>query len=295
MKKSDRENLYKLFRDHGDALGTSRTTILALQAFIESIRELKCQQDEIEGLVMELSDAIKNTEPKIIPLIHMVEKFEADVKDHFGKGLSEFKVAAIRILEEKIEAYKATVDQVVEKGLPFVQDGDVILVHSASTVVSGILARAKEVHNRDFKVLVLKQDLVKTKPLINALRKAQIPYTVVPEYTLDHHIQEATKLFLGAVSVTEDRAAVCAAGTANIVSLCHTNHLPVCLFVSTLKISHQPACNQLIHIKEETRCQNNFTYCITTHSHSLVPLEMIDHFVSELGQMGKHGYSEYLL
>jgi translation initiation factor 2B subunit (eIF-2B alpha/beta/delta family) len=161
--------------------------------------------------------------------------------------------------------------------------------------VTGILARAKVVHNRDFEVLVLKQDLVKTKPLINALRKAGIAYTVVPEYTLEHHIEKATKLFLGAVSIADDRVAVCAAGTANIVSLCHMNHLPVCLFVSSLKISHQPASNQRIHKKEETRSQNNFTYCITTHSHSLVSLEMIDHFVTELGEMGKSAYSEYLL
>ncbi len=238
MNTKDRENLYKLFRDMADVLGTSRMTEIALESFIQAIRALKCPREAILPLFNELSECIKNSRPRVVPLIHLLE-----------------------------------------------QDGDVILVHSASGVVIKILLNAKEKLQRNFKAVVLKQDFAKTRQLIQAIAQAGIPHEVVPEYDLIHHLPQATKLFIGAVAVTPDLNVVASAGTANIVSLCHLGKIPVYLFVNSLKFSHQSAQEQHIHRKEEKETRDGLTYNLTTFSHSLVALQLIDHVITGKGEI----------
>jgi translation initiation factor eIF-2B subunit alpha len=95
MKPIELESLYQLFRDHEEVMGTSRTTIVALQSIHDSIQRLKCPPHALENLVLELDDVIKNTQPKIIPLVHLIEAFESEMRPHFGKPLDEAKACAL--------------------------------------------------------------------------------------------------------------------------------------------------------------------------------------------------------
>ena len=79
MKTEDKEILCSLIRDHEDTVGSSRVTMMAIKAFIESIKQVRCRVDEVRELYLELSEAIKNTEPKVIPLIHLIEEFEKEI------------------------------------------------------------------------------------------------------------------------------------------------------------------------------------------------------------------------
>ena len=97
MKEKDKEILYKLFRDHEDVRGSSRMAMLALRSFIESIKDLRCNASEIKELITELCDAIKHTEPRIVPLIHMIKAFETEMAGHYGEDLQKTKNEAIRI------------------------------------------------------------------------------------------------------------------------------------------------------------------------------------------------------
>jgi len=286
MNTKDRENLYKLFRDMADVLGTSRMTQIALESFIQAIRALKCPREAILPLFNELSECIKKSRPRIVPLIHLLEEFEDEMRfTRSDVDLEAIRSDAVETLQEKLDVFRERVLRLTEVGAQYVQDGDVILVHSASGVVIKILLNAKEKLQRNFKTVVLKQDFAKTRQLIQAIAQAGIPHEVVPEYDLIHHLQQATKLFIGAVAVTPDLNVVASAGTANIVSLCHLSNIPVYLFVNSLKFSHQSTQEQHIHRKEEKETRDGLSYNLTTFSHSLVALQHIDHVITGKGEI----------
>ena len=294
MKEKDKEILYKLFRDHEDVRGSSRMAMLALRSFIESIKDLKCNASEIKELISELCDAIKHTEPRIVPLIHMIKAFETEMAEHYGEDLQKTKSEATRIIEEKHDLLKSKVEQVIEHGVNLIEDGDTIVVHTASSDVTNMLVRAKEFLKKSFNLIILKQDFVKTKLLVKTLSKAKIDLLVVPEYSLGHYIERANKLFIGAVSITPDAKVVAAIGTANIVGLCHINKVPVYLFANSLKFSFHPSSSQRIHTKTVPTFQDDVSYALTTHSHDIVDLKLVDHLVTEDGKIEKPFMEKYL-
>lgn len=294
MKEKDKEILYKLFRDHEDVRGSSRMAMLALRSFIESLKDVRCTTSEIRALITELCDAIQHTEPRIVPLIHLTKAFETEMAGHYGEDLQKTKNEAVRILEEKHDLLRSKVDQVIEHGVNLVEAGDTIVVHTASSDVINMLVKAKESLEMTFKLIILKQDLVKTKLLIKTLSKAKIELLVVPEYNLSHYIEKANKLFIGAVSITPDAKVVAAIGTANIVGLCHLNKVPVYLFANSLKFSYHPSSIQRIHKKTVATSQDDVSYMFTTHSHDIVNLKLIDYLVTEDGSIEKSLIEEYL-
>ncbi len=295
MNQTDRENLYKLFRDHGDVLGFVRTTVVALKSFMESIRLLKCTTGEIMPLIFDLIQVIRCSEPKIIPLIHLIEQFETEMQASAGQDVDTIKAQAIQILQQKVDLYQSNVQRVTEHGAKCLQDGDTVVVHMASSVVTNILLKAMETRDINLKVIILQQNLVRAKQLINALSKAEIEHVIVPVYNLSHYLEGSNKLLIGAVTVTEDRKIVAPVGTASIVSLCHANNVDVYLFANTLHFSHLGSSTQQIHCELQNMNFEDCAYSMVTYSHDLVDLDMIDHVITEDGEMGKITQSRYLL
>ncbi|MBI9083885.1 MAG: hypothetical protein JEZ11_09835 [Desulfobacterales bacterium] len=283
MKQKDKENLYRLFRHHGNVMGTARATLMSLNAFIEALKALRCDRCDFVGLYQELADAIKNTEPKIIPLIHLLEAFEEEMAEYVDDDLETVRTRAIQILNAKSALFKSKAERVTQHGLIHVDDGDVIIVHMASSVVSNILLQARQIINRKFRVIAMQLDLVRTRQLTNALSAAGIEHMVAPAYNLSHYIEEANKIFIGAVTVTADRKIVVPVGTANALSLCRTQGVQSYLFANTLHYSHGISSSQQIHREETDMVQDRFSYKVTTHSHDLVDLDMIDVLIDEDG------------
>ena len=283
MKPEDKIIMNRLIRDHEDLVGSSRVAMLALEAFIESIRQLKCSSDEVADLYTELAEGIKTTEPKVVPLIHLIEEFEAEMRGHMTGSVDEIRERAVTILGRKRDALKNKVGKVMEHGLNCIEEGDVVLLHTASLDVINMFVLARGVLQIDFSTIVLKQDPVKTRKLIRRLKEGEVEMVVVPEYNLSHYLSQATKIFVGSLSVTPDMKFVSAIGTSNIVSLCHVNKIPVYLFANTLKFAHQPGTEQQIHCKEESLAADECTYTLTTHSHDLVDMNLVDYLVTETG------------
>jgi translation initiation factor 2B subunit (eIF-2B alpha/beta/delta family) len=283
MKPEDKKILCSLIRDHEDTVGSSRVTMMAINAFVESIRQVRCSVDEVRELYSELSLAIKNTEPKVIPLIHLIEEFEKEVDGPIGENIQEIKERAITILQAKHAKIKAKVGKVIEQGLACINEDDVIIVHTISFDVTNMLKLAREVLHKNFKVIVLKQDLAKTRRLVKSLSAADIDMEIIPEYSLSHYIEQGNKVFMGALSITEDFKVVSAVGSANMVSLCHLNRLPIYLFANTLKFSHRPSSQQKIHRKVEAHSHDDVCYPLVTHSHDTVDLKHVDFLVTEQG------------
>ena len=283
MKTEDKEILCSLIRDHEDTVGSSRVTMMAIKAFIESIRQVHCSVEGVRELYAELSQAIKNTEPKVIPLIHLIEEFEKELDRSSLETIDEIKENAIRILEQKHHKIETKIGKVIEHGLTCIRDDDVIIVHTISYDVTNMLKLAREVLHKNFRVIVLKQDLSKTRRLVKSLSAARIDMEIIPEYSLNHYIEQGNKVFMGALSITEDLKVLSAVGSANIVSLCHLNRLPIYLFANTLKFSHRPSSQQQIHRKVESKKHGDVSFQLVTHSHDAVDLKHVDFLVTEDG------------
>ena len=284
MKTIELESLYKLFRDHEVVMGTSRTTIVALQSFRDSIQRLRCPPDTFENLLLELDQVIKNTQPKIIPLVHLIEAFEIEMQPHFGKPLSEAKACALAILDQKLALFKSAIDRVVDHGKRLIEDGDVIIAHSPSLVVRSALTMAHTDLHRQFRVIVLERQFVRIKQLIRDLAASGIEHLVIPEYNLSHFLKTATKLLLGATSVTPDRKVITMVGSANIVGLCRLSGIPVYLLANSLKFAHKSVAGQKIYKTDQKQSKENLTYMQTTFSHDMVDLDLIDHVITEEGE-----------
>jgi translation initiation factor eIF-2B subunit alpha len=278
--------MYKLFRDLGNVQGIARMTIMSLNGFIESIRQLKCSRSQVLPLYLELAKAIKKSEPKIIPLIHLMGFFEEEMEKTLTPEMStdEVRERAIKSLEEQIKLFQSNAARVTENGQKYVNNGDVIIVHSASTVVTNILVQAKKQSNKSFKVIILDHSPERTRQTIQVLREADIEHIVAPAYNLSHHIEQANKMFVGAMTVTSDFKIVAPTGTAGTVSLCRHNKIDVHLFANSLHYSHTDSAHQLIYKEQKITQSANVDFSITTHSHDLVSLDHIDHIITEKGE-----------
>ena len=291
MNNRSQQTMHKLLRELSDVQGIARMTTLSLNAFIESIRQLKCRREEFDALYTELSDTVKKSQPNIIPLMHLLEFFEADMARQLKPEMDIDKVrqTAIQSLEEKIEQFKRYASTVTENGLAYIQNRDVILVHSASTVVTQILIQAKERLDRQFKVIILDHHAERTRQTVEALRQSGIDHMVIPDHNLSHHLDEATKMFVGAMTITADRKIVAPVGTAGTVSLCRLNRIPVHLFANTLHFSHRTSAEQNIFQVQEEAHIGTMDFSVLTHSHDMVSLDFINHIITEIGEVSPDG------
>ena len=284
MKNQADQTLYSLIRSYMRALGTSRTTVEVLKSYIEAVGRLRCTAAEFRPMLERLNAVIRNTEPKVIPLVHLIESFEAAMDASGGLPLEKAKKLAVDLLSQRLAGFKADTAGVTAHCMSCISPGDLIIAHSSTNDILGALVRAHTELKRDFKVLVLKQDATKTKELINALTRHQVDHLLIPENNLSHYLKSPAKLFLGAVSISSDNQAITGIGTANVVSLCHWYRVPVYLFVESIKFAHQTLTDQHIHYEELDETEALFTFHLKTFSHDFVDLEMVDHLVTEKGE-----------
>jgi translation initiation factor eIF-2B subunit alpha len=294
MKDKDKAILNRLMREHEAVFGASRVTMIALRAFMAALDELNCPRDQLRHQCLELTQAIKQTQPKVIPLIHLIEEFEAEMEPLFGGDTAAVKAGAIEILQAKHDKLQAKSGKIIELGLTVIDQGDTIAVHTVNINVINIITLAHQVMDKQLNVILLQQDQAHTKRIISRLRMASVSYQAVPEYALNHFIGKADKMFFGALSITADGQVVAPIGTANITSLCHFHHIPVYLFANTLKFSHGHAQDQHIHQETITQAKDAEAYELTTYSHDVMDLNLVDFLVSEDGIFPKDQINGYM-
>ena len=122
---------------------------------------------------------------------------------------------------------------------------------------------------------------------MNILNNNQIKYEVIPEYDLVHYFDNITKLFIGTQALTNDNYLICDPGTSNIVSECHIHNIPIVLFLKTLKFSHYPASDQNIRKNSYKDEHDGVEYSFSIHSNDIIKLELINHIITEKGEITK--------
>ena len=295
MSNNDQLVLDALFRDIVKFYSSSQTSIITLNAITAAITELECPTEDFKMELTTVCDIIKNSQPRMFPIDNLIILLEKELqeKDYFSdKDIDARKTAVTKIIESLEERLNDDMNELANQGIKHIEDGDHIILHSVEEGAELLLPEAKRM-GKNFEVLILRQDLVKTKQVINILDTAGIKYTVVPEWDLIHFFDKVNKLFIGAYALTVDGKFVSDSGTSNIVSECHIHKLPVYLFAPTLEITNTFSRDQNIYLKDESVNESGSDYNLISHSSDIVSLDLVDHIITEHGAIDKSKLADY--
>jgi translation initiation factor 2B subunit (eIF-2B alpha/beta/delta family) len=295
MSNNDQLVLDALFRDIVKFYSSSQTSIITLNAITAAIIELECPTEDFKMELTTVCDIIKNSQPRMFPIDNLIILLEKELqeKDYFSdKDIDARKTAVTKIIESLEERLNDDMNELANQGVKHIEDGDHIILHSVEEGAELLLPEAKRM-GKNFEVLILRQDLVKTKQVINILDTAGIKYTVVPEWDLIHFFDKVNKLFIGAYALTVDGKFVSDSGTSNIVSECHIHKLPVYLFAPTLEITNTFSRDQNIYLKDESVSESGSDYNLISHSSDIVSLDLVDHIITEHGAIDKSKLADY--
>ena len=297
VSTKDQIVLDSLFRDIVKFYSSSQTSVVTLQAIIEAVRDLECDESTYGVQIKDVCSIIANSQPRMFPIDNLIILFEKEMesKDYFrDKDFATMKTATIEILEDLIKRLEYDMSILANEGLEHIEDGDFIILHAVEEPVELLLPEAKRM-GKEFKVLILRQDEVKTQQVIQIIEQNGIEYTVIPEWDLIHFFDQVNKLFIGAYAVTTDGKFVSDSGTSNIVSECHIHNLPVYLFSPVLEITPTISENQNIYLKEESQNIGQLDYTLISHSSDIVSLDLVDHIITDKGEIDKDKIAEYCI
>ena len=297
VSTKDQIVLDSLFRDIVKFYSSSQTSVVTLQAIIEAVRDLECDESTYGVQIKDVCSIIANSQPRMFPIDNLIILFEKEMesKDYFrDKDFATMKTATIEILKDLIKRLEYDMSILANEGLEHIEDGDFIILHAVEEPVELLLPEAKRM-GKEFKVLILRQDEVKTQQVIQIMEQNGIEYTVIPEWDLIHFFDRVNKLFIGAYAVTTDGKFVSDSGTSNIVSECHIHNLPVYLFSPVLEITPTISENQNIYLKEESQNIGQLDYTLISHSSDIVSLDLVDHLITDKGEIDKAKIAEYCI
>jgi len=281
----DQKTIDKLFRDLIRVYSTSATSMIGLDSIQTAIGELECENINLGNEIMKLSDVVKNTQPRMFPLDNLMLILDKKIKTLIeNKQLTKESVSMI--LDTFSSRLESDLEALVISGLEWIQDGDFIVIHSIEENIEHLIPEAKK-KGIQFKILVLKQDIVTTGKILNILNENQIDFEVIPEFDLVHYFDKITKLIIGTQALTNDNFLICDPGTSNIVSECHIHKIPIILFLKTLKFSHYPAADQNIRKNSFQDEHEGVEYSFSIHSNDIIKLELINHIITEKGEVSK--------
>ena len=283
MSNLEQKTIDKLFRDLIRVYSTSATSMIGLDAIKMAITELACDEAGLADEINKLSDSIKKTQPRMFPLDNLMLILDREVQSLLNANQLT-KKSIINLIDDFKLRLDSDLDSLIQKSLEWIEDGDFIVIHSIEENIENLIPEASQ-RGKNFKILVLKQDIITTGKILKILMENNIDFEVIPEYDLVHYFGEITKLFIGTQALTNDNYIVCDSGTSNIVSECHIHKVPICLFLKSLKFSHYPSSDQNIRKNSYKDEYDGVEYNYSIHSNDVIKLDLIDHIITEKGEV----------
>ena len=297
MSTIDQKILDSLFRDIVKFYSSSQTSIITLRAIIKAVKFLECEDDMFCVQIREVCKIISNSQPRMFPIDNLIILLEHELKKNSyfeDKNISVKKSGTIEIIEDLITRLNYDMRELANQGLDHITDGDFIVLHAVEEPVELLLPEAKKM-GKEFEVLILRQESVKTNRVIKIMEKNQIKFTVIPEWDLIHTFDKVTKLFIGAYAITADGRFVSDSGTSNIVSECYIHKLPIYLFAPILEITPTVSDNQNLYLKEESQYASGVDYTLISHSCDIVNLDLVNHIITDQGEISKEKLKGYCI
>ena len=131
MTHPEQHTIDKLFRDLIRVYSTSATSVIGLDSFQTAIEELVCSDKNLVTEIIKLSDAVKNTQPRMFPLDNLMFILDKEIKSLSDKTQLT-KEYAITLLDKFKKRLETDMDSLIQKGVKFIEDGDFHRVHNTS-------------------------------------------------------------------------------------------------------------------------------------------------------------------
>ena len=143
MTHIEQQTIDKLFRDLVRVYSTSATSIIGLDSFQQAIKELVCNDRDLAAEITQLSDAVKNTQPRMFPLDNLMLILDKEIKLLTDENLLT-KKSAVKLLETFKKRLGSDLGSLVKKGVECIKDGDFIVIHSIEENIEHLIPEAKK-------------------------------------------------------------------------------------------------------------------------------------------------------
>eukprot|EP00106_Octopus_bimaculoides_P014497 XP_014781939.1 PREDICTED: translation initiation factor eIF-2B subunit delta-like [Octopus bimaculoides] len=200
-----------------------------------------------------------------------------------------------RYIKEKL--YLAA-DAIFMKAKEKIEDDDVIIVYSGSSLVREILIDAKK-HSKRFSVIVVdSRPRMEGKKTVEALVKNGVECSYVLISAISYAMQKATKVFLGAHAALANGYIMSRAGTSLLCMMAKAYTVPVLVFCETHKFSERVQADSfvsneladpddLIHLDNQPDCLTDWksyeSLTLLNLVYDFTPPELVTVVITELG------------
>lgn len=282
--------LSEVFRNIESDLGATALANLSLDVITEIIPSFQANSvDDFFEQFKQVMELVKNTKPKFGILIAAFCDIwdELEQKRDEITSMNDVDIIMTLIVEKLQKEYQEKDSQLIEQGIACIEDNDVILIHSHSKTVRRIFEGALK-NKKKFKIVLAEQQKEKTEHMIEFFQEHKIPFYVVPDYMLSHIEHEVTKVFLGAVTLSNHLNFVTDPGTNSLVAEFHHIQVPIYIFLSTQKFalwesSHSHHTYKIEQKRMRTCCETLVSYDYVKFSHDRLPVSLINYTVTEEG------------
>jgi len=185
------------------------------------------------------------TRPSAVALPNAVKKYIKEVEESTVK-FPALKREAISIGNRFINDVTDSVQEIGKIGAALIEDGDVILEHCHSSTVMSVLKEAWS-QGKKFEVFCTEtrpwgQGYLSSKELSDF----GIPTTLIIDNAVWTFIQQVSKVFVGADTITKEGAVVNKIGTAQIAFLAKEFKKPFYVCTEMLKLDKNRSAGQIV-------------------------------------------------
>ena len=172
MSNLEQKTIDKLFRDLIRVYSTSATSMIGLDAIKMAITELACDEAGLADEINKLSDSIKKTQPRMFPLDNLMLILDREVQSLLNANQLT-KKSIINLIDDFKLRLDSDLDSLIQKSLEWIEDGDFIVIHSIEENIENLIPEASQ-RGKNFKILVLKQDIITTGKILKILKENNI-------------------------------------------------------------------------------------------------------------------------
>ncbi|GAB4815322.1 hypothetical protein N2152v2_002368 [Parachlorella kessleri] len=176
-------------------------------------------------LSVTMGNAIKYVKCELERLKLQPSLGEQQVKEEMCEKIGTF-------IQEKI---RAADNLIIEHAIAKIQDGDVILTYSHSTLVAAVLLRAAEEGRRFSVVVADARPHLEGRRLLRQLLSGGIPCEYLYLNALSFSLDRVTKVFLGAGAVLSNGTVLSRVGSAAVAMMAAAERIPVLVCSETYK------------------------------------------------------------
>eukprot|EP01105_Mastigella_eilhardi_P017920 TRINITY_DN412_c0_g1_i1.p1 TRINITY_DN412_c0_g1~~TRINITY_DN412_c0_g1_i1.p1 ORF type:complete len:636 (+),score=191.18 TRINITY_DN412_c0_g1_i1:28-1908(+) len=226
-------------------LGSNARCLAMLSAFRQVIETFPDPPND-SSLAKELENAIKpmiqflvDCRPISISMGNAINYLKLHISNAREKhGVEEEKQYLLECIDDFVQKRILTADELIaSRGQYKVVDGDVIMTHASSHVVSRLLLAAHTA-GRNFRVIVVEsRPLCEGIALVRTLAGAGIHCTYALPSAVPGMMREVTKVIVGAYSMLSNGSLVSRVGTAMVASLAQAFRVPFIVCCETYKFS----------------------------------------------------------